>query len=312
MKQFTFTDPSTGFLATLSVVENGDGTLSVTIDVDESTGATGDVRAIYFNNTGDQNLAGLTATPGETDGDAATSSDTDDIALRQDINKVRWVESKDTNVNGQVINENDGAFDTGLEFGSQGIGNDDVQHMEFTLSADDPLTLDSFDFSTVGFRVTSVGDVDGSRNGSLKLSGEEVIPPPVDSTLVALNDYGIANIEVITGGEVDTVVDPFDLGSAISWVVNDSDPDGDSFELISVSGANGTSDTDADGDDWFGWVDGDVGGEIRLNGVTGEVQIRDFDGELFSFDQTSISYTIEDSTGVTATAVVTVELFEFD
>ena len=59
MRSFTFTDPSTGFVATMTVTENTDGSLSFVIAVDESTGTTGDLRAIYFNNADNTNWDGL-------------------------------------------------------------------------------------------------------------------------------------------------------------------------------------------------------------------------------------------------------------
>ena len=67
----------------------------------------------------------------------------------------------------------------------------------------------------------------------------------------------------------------------------------------------------------IGWVDGDMGGEIRLNALTGVVEIRDIDGDFADLSEetvlTSISYEITDSTGATDTATVTVELdFLFD
>ena len=318
MKQFTFTDPATGFTALVTVVDNGDGTLSVTLDVDESTGVTGDVRAIYFNNAGNQSLTGLTAVAGETDGDAATTSDTTDIRMRQEIDKVRWVDSKDTNVNGEVINENDGAFDTGIQFGTQGMATDDVQHMEFTLSSTDGLTLDSFDWTTIGLRVTSVGDVNGSRNGSLKLTGEE--KPPVASTVVAENDIGEVDLTGVTAG--DTVgVNGLFSADPLNWKVNDFDPEGDSFDLIGVAGAGGaTAGVDAT-TGWSGWVAADididfdgigdfVGGEVRLN-VDGRVEMRDT-GDLGGGGTAIVSYTVEDTTGAQDSAQVLIEFFDFD
>ena len=163
VRVFSFFDEATGFAMLMTVTENDDGTLSLVVDVGGSGGTTGDVRALYLNNTEDAFYAGLTMTVGETDGDASTASDTSDVDIVQDLNSVRAVDEEDTSINGEVLHENDGRFDTGMEFGSSGIGVDDVQHMEFTLSVNEPLSIESFDFSTIGLRVTSVGDVDGSR-----------------------------------------------------------------------------------------------------------------------------------------------------
>lgn len=314
MRTFTFSDASSGFVANVTVTDNGDGTLSFVVEVDESTGTTGDMRAIYFNNAENSYLSGLSIAVDESDGDAGTTSDTTDVFLDQDIDRMKWVGSRDTNVNGEVIKENDGAFDTGIEFGSQGMSADDVQRMEFTLSADQDLTIDSFDWTTIGLRVTSVGDVDGSRNGSLKLAGEETTPPDEPSTVVAENDFGIGDGAEVQNGGISPAEGP---GGLLDWRTNDFDPEGDTFQLTTLSGAGGTSSSTADALGWFDWVDGDMGGEIRLNALTGIVEVRDIDGDFAGLSdtavQTSISYEITDSTGATDTATVTVELeFFFD
>lgn len=297
MKSFTFTDPSSGFVATMTVTENPDGSLTFVVAVDETTGTTGDLRAIYFNNTNNSEWGALSVN--------ADSGDTTDLTLRQEIDSVKWVGSKSTNINGEVLQENDGAFDTGIEFGSQGISTDDVQVIEFTLSGTD-LSLDSFDFSTIGLRVMSVGDIDGNRNGSLKLTGEENPPDPEPSTLIARDDFDELDLSIAENQA--------SLSSGIALagnaLVNDSDPDlGDTFDIISVSGTDGT-DNSADVDGWFGWVAGSGGGELRLN-IDGTYEIRDTTGVLFDLEpiETSIDYEIMDNHGVVSSATIFVELF---
>ena len=159
-----FTDPS-GFLMTLLVTENADGTLTFDLEVDESTGQTGDVRAIFLNNTDDVEYTNLEVASV----DPASDVGLDDVDLVQDINDVRKVVENDTNINGQVLKGNGGRFDTGIEFGKSGIGRnrDDVQSVSFVVSADEPLTLESFDFDSLGLRVTSTGDVGGDRTDHL-------------------------------------------------------------------------------------------------------------------------------------------------
>ena len=171
--QIQFTDAS-GFLMTLVVTENADGTLTFDLEVDESTGQTGDVRAIFLNNAGDTEYTDLQIASVDPSSDVGA----EDVDLVQDINDVRKVVENDTNVNGGVINENGGRFDTGIEFGASGIGGGrgDVQSMSFVVSADESLTLESFDLDSIGLRVTSTGDVGGDRDGSLKLTGEKVVP----------------------------------------------------------------------------------------------------------------------------------------
>ena len=174
IREIQFTD-ETGFTAMITVVENADGTLKFTIQVDESDGFTGDVRALYLNNTDNTEYSGLVIS------DIDVTSDTTDLDLVQDIDGVRSVDEKDTNINGEVLKDNDGRFDTGIEFGSSGMAVDDVQYVTFTLSADQPVSIDSFDWSLIGLRVTSVGEVDGSRDDSLKLGTTDVTTPVTNS-----------------------------------------------------------------------------------------------------------------------------------
>lgn len=291
-KTFQFTDPSSGFLATLTVVDNGNGSLTFTMDVDETGGVTGDTRAIYFNLTDDQEISNLAWSV-----DASSDVGQADVDVVQSIDGVRYVEEKDTNISGTVLKENDGKFDLGIEFGSSGIGQDDVQHMEFTLSGDG-LTLDDLDLSSIGFRATSVGDVDGGRNGSLKLTGEEL------STVVAKDDAAAFALAAVQSG--DAVFED-------SILLNDFDPEGDTFDIISASGADGT-DTAADDSDAMGSffsVAGDNGGVFQVY-TDGTVLLTDPNGDFvsgFPID-TSITYTIEDDTGATDSAVVTATVDE--
>ena len=308
---FHFTDPLTGFAMMMTVSESEDGTLLFVVDVDESEGTTGDLRALYLNNTDDSFYSGLQIVTAETDGDVTTTSDTGDVDLVQNINRVRSVEEKDTTINGEVLHENEGRFDTGVEFGSSGIGVDDVQHMEFVLTADQPLSIDDFDFSTIGLRVTSVGDVDGSREDSLKLTGEEVFPEPEPepdpNLVIAEDDFAtVAGEDLLFG-------DAILLGNVS---LNDSDPDGDLFGISSVSGG-GVTDTTPDEDGWFDWIGADQGGEIRIN-TDGSFEFRDVDnvfdgGEAILFPvETSVQYEVLDERGATDTATVTVEVMPFD
>jgi hypothetical protein len=73
--------------------------------------------------------------------------------------------------------------DGGIEIGTAGIGNDDVQSIMWTFFRNDgqDLTLDDFFGGEWAARVTSVGPA-GSRGGSSKLSGvapTEAVPEPL-------------------------------------------------------------------------------------------------------------------------------------
>ena len=84
--------------------------------------------------------------------------------------------------------------DLGIEIGSPGLGHgDDYQSVTFTLShASLDLDVSLFQGQSFGVRATSVGDVDGSREGSSKLIG--VVPEPSTALLALLGLSGLASI----------------------------------------------------------------------------------------------------------------------
>jgi len=114
-----------------------------------------------------------------------------------------WVSGDDVSQfqTGQVIdlgrgsNVNGGGTpcpcDIGIEFGTPGIGKDDVQVTEFLISSDlDPLSLSLFSGLFAAARVTSVAeDMDGWREGSAKLVG--IVPEPTTALLVSLGLAGL-------------------------------------------------------------------------------------------------------------------------
>jgi hypothetical protein len=97
---------------------------------------------------------------------------------------------QDSNLNG------DGTpcpCDIGIEFGSLGIGTDDIASSEFTLSHDtETLTIALFFDQWAGIRVTSVGDYASSREDSAKLAGLFSVPEPDTAPLLLLGLAGIA------------------------------------------------------------------------------------------------------------------------
>ena len=166
----------------VTVTENSNGTLTFDLRVDGGdTGMTADLRGLFFDvaveNPEDLSVSG---------GDELTTYDTDDVTNLGGGN----------NVNGLA---EDGGFDVGISFGTSGIGKDDIQTTSFTLTYPGGLTLadlSGMDFAT---RLTSVGEEDGSRDGSLKLAGEApLIQPDPDG-----EDDG-------TGGQGDDDVPPED------------------------------------------------------------------------------------------------------
>jgi len=84
--------------------------------------------------------------------------------------------------------------DLGVEIGNPGRGRgDDFQSVMWTLShVSEDLTVALFRDQPFGIRVTSVGSLDGSREGSSKLIG--VVPEPSTATLMLLGLGGLASI----------------------------------------------------------------------------------------------------------------------
>lgn len=162
---YEFNDPSTGFRATCTI-EEVNGALVFTLDVDESTGTVADLRGLFFDlNTDNQAfLDTLRVTGGDV---------TDSMFKRDSVVDL----GQGANVNGEVVNQC-GKFDAGVEIGSSGLkgGKDDIQWTQFTLSSTSgPLSLDLIRNVDTALRATSVGDADGSRNGSLKLVGDAAL-----------------------------------------------------------------------------------------------------------------------------------------
>lgn len=151
-----------------------DGALTFDLAVAGDTGTIGDLNALFLDIADEGLIDGLTA----------TGSDVTGTAFKEDgVTKI----SNFTNVNGEVVKDL-GKFDLGVQFGTQGMAKDDIQSTSFILShATDALSLDDFMLMDSALRLTSVGEADGGRGGSLKLGGvvdpvEVVEDDPVDDT----------------------------------------------------------------------------------------------------------------------------------
>lgn len=159
------------------ITESGDGSLTFTINVLDDTGSIGDLNAFFFDLTDDT----------KTDGLIIEGADVTDTAL--DADSITKIDNY-TNMNGEVVKDL-GKFDGGIQFGTQGISQDDIQTTTFTMSHADGLTLEDFNLQDFGIRLTSVGEMDGSREDSLKLGGtlpEAPEEPPTGPTNIANDD----------------------------------------------------------------------------------------------------------------------------
>ncbi|WP_285675123.1 hypothetical protein, partial [Paralimibaculum aggregatum] len=154
---FVFEGPG-GFTAVATISEAG-GDLLVHLEVLEDGGDIGDLRG-FFLDIGDESLLSGMSVSG------------DDITkVKIEANAVTDL-GKGNNVNGEVANGT-GPFDLGVSIGTQGIGKDDIRQTTFTITHDTvDLSLDLIS-GDLAVRTTSVGPAGGSREGSLKLTGEE-------------------------------------------------------------------------------------------------------------------------------------------
>lgn len=129
-------------------VNDSGGNLNFTLEVLETgpSNTIGDLRAFYFDVNGPLN------SPAITNGGTEV---TDSGFNTQDL-------GNDTNMNPAP------AFDVGVEFGTQGIGSDDIRTASFTLDASNSLSVSMLVGQRFGTRLTSVGPEDGDRNPSSK------------------------------------------------------------------------------------------------------------------------------------------------
>lgn len=230
----TYSFLSDGIVFDILITDLGDGRFAfdVSIDMDESD-AIGDIRAFYFDIAGDVDTMDLSI-----EGVAADSvvSGLYDVALDDeyviDEADVKKVDSNDTNVNGEVKGSD--LFDVGVEFGHQGMsGGDDFQATSFILTEAEELTLEDFNLQNIGVRLTSVGAIDGSRDGSLKISdqtdGEINLPPVAEDDAITIGEAGAIAPAAEAGAADETV-------AALNILDNDSDPDGDPLTIVTAGG----------------------------------------------------------------------------
>lgn len=215
---FYVTDGSVNVAVTVS--ETVDGSLRFDLEVLDDSGIIGDLNGLFFDLTDDSIADSLVVSGGDVTG----------IAIKAD--GVTKVDSYN-NVQGEVVKE-DGKFDLGVQFGTSGIGEDDIRSTSFTLSTDDGSALSISDIVNQDFavRLTSVGTEDGAREDSVKISGtsEPIIEEPQniaadDTMTVSSNDIFDFFGNTVNG---------FDQ----SVLGNDTSGDGTPYAGV-VTGANG-------------------------------------------------------------------------
>ena len=200
----TVTEVDGNLVFDLHVIQEGE---------DGYTGQIGELNGIFFDMAGDVG-----------DFVTLTAETTDGTSLDMDVDEESVSNlGGGINMNGEVIKE-DGKYDVGVVLGETGLGNGDVQDISFTLDADTDLTLADVALQDFGLRLTSVGEPDGDRTGSLKLGGDSPEEPedPVNETHTA-NDDTLTVFEDATFGDL---FDFLDNGSDNVLTDDTTDTDG--------------------------------------------------------------------------------------
>ncbi len=225
VRSIKFVIPGNGSAPDVEVYaeEGAGGTLNFTVTVLATPGLTADLRGLFFDVADDSKLAGL-GHGGS--GGKVTDFDTVNVI---DLG------------NGANMHGAAQPFDVGLEFGTQGIGKDDIQTVSFTLSnAAGDLTLDDIAQVEFGARLTSVGGLGGKRADSAKLTTIAPAAPDANDDSYTIFEDGQSGLD-----------DPSKVSEGVRFAVlnNDTDADGDTLTVTSVEGAlNGTV-LIVDGDD---------------------------------------------------------------
>lgn len=211
-RSITFLIPGTAGVPSVEVkaVEDN-GSLDFTVKVLTAGGFTADLRGLFFNVTHASKLAGLTVTE---DGGKVTEYRTGNVI---DLG------------NGANMQGKASPFDVGLEFGTQGIGKDDIQLASFTLSnTNHDLTLDDIANTLFGARLTSVGHIGGPRNDSAKLTAVAPAAPDAHDDAYNIFEDGQSGLN-----------DPSTVPEGVKFEVlaNDTDADGNKLSVTHVEGA---------------------------------------------------------------------------
>jgi VCBS repeat-containing protein len=266
MANLTFTIEGT--VSALITVTEVDGDLIFNVELTSDTGTVGDLRALFFDVNDEALLSGLSVSGTHVTGSAFRA------------NRVTTV-GGDANINGDVVNTL-GAFDGGVAFGTPGIGRDDIRSTQFVLSHSTlDLTLDLISQQDFGVRITSVGTEGGARNGSLKLGGEASAPPD------AIDDGATTNEDDSVSGNV---------------LANDRDADSNVLTVIAVAGGSVGSPFAVTSSG------GRIGAlVVAASGAYNFDPLGNFnDLAVGESDTVTVAYTIEDDTGGSDTATLTI------
>lgn len=271
----------------ISITEQADGSLLFDLDVLGDSGTIGDLNGLFFDLADDAIVSNLTVSGINLTGENI------------DANSVSKVDGYN-NVNGEVVKE-DGKFDVGVQFGTAGIGADDIQSTSFTLATKDGSALTIADVLSQDFavRLTSVGELDGARTDSVKISGtsEPIITEPAN--LAVDNTMTVSNAETFSDFGLSDPLDNFVFSMLENDVTSDNQPyTGDVVEVNGQVLVAGTSYVGSNGGLLMVNADGTV--DFSANG--------EFD-QLTGLERANTQFTYGIEGGSTAT--LDVEVFAF-
>ncbi|MDF2234266.1 hypothetical protein P2H44_17025 [Albimonas sp. CAU 1670] len=150
-----FTISSGGVTLIVTVTEMGDNALKFDIAVADDSARIGDLRGIFFN------------VDDSVEGDLFVYSGDDVTDSKFGHGSVNDLG------NGVNVKGPGGGYDVGVEFGTSGIGKDDIRSTSFILAnGSGTLSLADLANQDVAARLTSVGEEGGSREDSIKIVGE--------------------------------------------------------------------------------------------------------------------------------------------
>ncbi len=162
-------------VVTVSITEMLDNALKFDLAVTSETGSIGDLNGLFFDVADESLLDGMSVA-----GDDVTGM----IFKANDVTKV----DNYNNIRGELLKDL-GKFDGGVQFGSQGIAEDDIRETSFILSHDSSdLTVDLFLGMDFAARLTSVGPEGGPRDGSSKIGGAAPTEPDDSGPVNIAND----------------------------------------------------------------------------------------------------------------------------
>jgi hypothetical protein len=271
----------------ISITEQADGSLLFDLDVLGDSGTIGDLNGLFFDLADDAIVSNLTVSGINLTGENI------------DANSVSKVDGYN-NVNGEIVKE-DGKFDVGVQFGTAGIGADDIQSTSFTLATKDGSALTIADVLSQDFavRLTSVGELDGARTDSVKISGtsDPIITEPAN--LAVDNTMTVSNAETFSDFGLSDPLDNFVFSMLENDVTSDNQPyTGDVVEVNGQVLVAGTSYVGSNGGLLMVNADGTV--DFSANG--------EFD-QLTGLERANTQFTYGIEGGSTAT--LDVEVFAF-